>query len=85
MKVGMCLRAERHKRAQELGFIGSGALLAPMPDDAREWDDLNIEMRALYGGADGSQCRYAGRYGSPYWSLCVLPEKQRSSMRIRFL
>ena len=42
------LRAERHKRAQELGFIRRGAPLAPMPDDAREWDDLNIEMRALY-------------------------------------
>lgn len=42
------LRAERHKRAQELGFIRRGAPLAPMPDDAREWDDLNVETRALY-------------------------------------
>ena len=42
------LRAERHKRAQELGFIRRGAPLAPMPDDAREWDVLNVETRALY-------------------------------------
>jgi len=42
------MRAQRHRRAQELGFIRRGAPLAPMPDDAREWDDLNSETRALY-------------------------------------
>jgi len=42
------LRAERHKRAQELGFIRKGAPLAPMPDDARKWDDLDAETQALY-------------------------------------
>jgi len=42
------LRAERHKRAQELGFIRKGAPLAPMPDDARQWHDLDAETQALY-------------------------------------
>ena len=42
------LRAARHKRAQELGFIRKGAPLAPMPDDAREWDDLDEQTQALY-------------------------------------
>jgi arylsulfatase/uncharacterized sulfatase len=42
------LRAARHKRAQDLGFIRKGAPLAPMPDDARQWDDLDAEIQALY-------------------------------------
>lgn len=42
------LRAARHKRAQELGFIRKGSPLAPMPDDARRWEDLDAETQALY-------------------------------------
>lgn len=42
------LRAERHKRAQELGFIRKGAPLTPMPTDARAWDDLDAQTQALY-------------------------------------
>ena len=65
------LRAERHKRAQELGFIRRGAPLAPMPDDAREWDDLNVETRALYAarmevnaGMLDAMDHYIGRFVS---------------------
>lgn len=42
------LQQARHERAQELGFIRKGAPLAPMPDDARRWDSLDAETRALY-------------------------------------
>lgn len=42
------MHAARHKRAQELGFIRKGAPLAPMPEDARQWDSLDNETRALY-------------------------------------
>ncbi len=42
------LRAARHARAQELGLIRRDAPLAPMPDDARRWEDLDDNTRALY-------------------------------------
>jgi len=42
------LQRARHERAQDLGFISKGAPLAPMPEDAREWDDLDDETREIY-------------------------------------
>lgn len=42
------LRVARHRRAQALGLIAEGASLAPMQDDAREWDDLSDKERKLY-------------------------------------
>ena len=42
------LRAARHRRAQELGFIPKGAPLAPMPNDTRQWDSLDTDTQALY-------------------------------------
>ncbi|NNE56485.1 MAG: arylsulfatase [Hellea sp.] len=42
------LQRARHERAQDLGFIRKGAPLAPMPEDARAWDDLDDETREIY-------------------------------------
>lgn len=42
------LRTQRHKRAQALGLIPKGAPLAPMPDDARQWESLSQQEQALY-------------------------------------
>lgn len=42
------LRKQRHKRAQALGLIRGGAPLAPMPDDARQWESLSKQEQALY-------------------------------------
>lgn len=42
------LRAERHQRAMQLGLIPEGAPLAPMPEDARQWDSLTDKNRAVY-------------------------------------
>ena len=42
------LQRARHERAQALGFIRDGAPLAPMPNDARAWDDLDDETREIY-------------------------------------
>jgi len=42
------LQRVRHKRARALGFIAKDAPLAPMPDDARAWNELDDETREIY-------------------------------------
>lgn len=42
------LREARFEKAQELGLIARGVPLAPMPDDARRWESLTEEDRAVY-------------------------------------
>ncbi len=42
------LRAARHKRAMALGLIPQDAPLAPMPEDARNWDALSDAEREIY-------------------------------------
>ena len=42
------LRQKRYERAQALGLFPQGAPLAPMPEDARDWDSLTDEERNLY-------------------------------------
>ncbi|MDJ0979221.1 MAG: arylsulfatase [Erythrobacter sp.] len=42
------LRAERHVRAQELGFVPDGAALAALPPQHRAWESLGEADRALY-------------------------------------
>lgn len=42
------LRQKRYERAQELGLFPRSAPLAPMPEDAREWDGLTDDERELY-------------------------------------
>ncbi|MEO0882181.1 MAG: arylsulfatase [Pseudomonadota bacterium] len=42
------LRADRHRRAQDLGLISEGAPLASMPDHARPWDSLSQDEQTLY-------------------------------------
>ena len=42
------LRQQRYERAQDLGLIARGAPLAPMPEDSRDWGELNDEERTRY-------------------------------------
>ncbi|MEM9939398.1 MAG: arylsulfatase [Pseudomonadota bacterium] len=42
------LREDRHKRAQAMALIAEGAPLAPMFEDARDWDSLSDDERELY-------------------------------------
>lgn len=42
------LRQKRYERAQELGLFPQDAPLAPMPEDARDWNSLTDKERALY-------------------------------------
>ena len=42
------LRAQRHERAQELGFVPEGSALAALPPVYRQWGDLSATDRALY-------------------------------------
>ena len=42
------LRADRHRRAQQLDLIPDGAPLAPMPDGSRPWESLSEAEQELY-------------------------------------
>jgi len=42
------LREERHTKAMDLGLIRSGAALADLPPDLRQWEGLSEEERELY-------------------------------------
>ncbi len=42
------LREERHTKAMDLGLIRSGAALADLPPDLRQWESLSEEERELY-------------------------------------